>query len=207
VLFVPRLFHLRGPLDDPHSWRQCDTVGYSLDFARRGLDLLHPAVSWLGAHRTLIFEFPLPEAMSALLYRAFGAGPHWDRVVGLLFFAVATVYLHAFVRWAAGARTAWLTTLAWLAFPLGQFYSRAAHVDFAATAGAHALLYHGARAARERSWPHAAAAAAGGALAALIKAPYLIPVLGPLGLLALSASGIGGLALLGGALVVTAGCF
>jgi hypothetical protein len=76
-------------------------------------------------------------------------------------------------------------------------------VDFAATAGAHALLYHGAMAAREKRWPHAAAAAAGGALAAMIKAPYLLPLLGPLGLLALSASGAIGLSLLAGALMVT----
>jgi hypothetical protein len=59
-LLALRIPHLSGPLDDPHSWRQCDTVGYSLAFARHGIDLLHPSVVWLGAHRTLILEFPLP---------------------------------------------------------------------------------------------------------------------------------------------------
>jgi hypothetical protein len=207
ALFALRLPHLGGPLDDPHSWRQCDTAFYSLDFARRGFDLLHPSVCWLGGHRTLIFEFPLPEAISGLLYRVFGRSETWDRLVGLAFFSIATLYLHLFVKRIATARAAWLTTLAWLALPLGQFYSRAAHVDFAATAGAHALLYHGARAARERRWDHAAGAAVGGALAALIKAPYLLPLLGPLGLLALSAEGLAGLALLGGALLVTVVAF
>jgi len=203
ALFALRLPHLGGPLDDPHSWRQCDTAFYSLDFSRRGFDLLHPAVCWLGAHRTLIFEFPLPEAISGLLYRVFGRSETWDRLVALGFFSIATLYLHLFVRRIATVRAAWLATLAWLALPLGQFYSRAAHVDFAATAGAHALLYHGARAARERRWDHAAGAALGGAFAALIKGPYLLPLLGPLGLLALSAAGAAGFALLGGALLVT----
>jgi hypothetical protein len=203
LLLALRLPHLGGPLDDPHSWRQADTARYSLDFARNGIDLLHPAVCWLGAHRTLIFEFPLPEAMSGLLQRWFGEGEHWDRIVGLAFFLAATAYLHAFLRLAAGRRTAWIATLAWLALPLGQFYSRAAHVDFAATAGVHALLYHGARAARGAGWGHAAGAAAGGTLAALIKAPYLLPVMGPLGLIALSATGFPALAALGVALAVT----
>ncbi|MEO5618239.1 MAG: hypothetical protein ABIS67_10740 [Candidatus Eisenbacteria bacterium] len=203
LLVALRLPHLMGPLDDPHSWRQCDTARYSLDFARNGIDLLHPAVCWLGAHRTLIFEFALPEAISALLQRWFGEGEHWDRIVALGFFLAATFYLHAFLRLAAGRRAAWLATLAWLALPLGQFYSRAAHVDFAATAGVHALLYHGARAARGAHWGHAAGAAAGGTLAALIKAPYLLPVLGPLGLIALSATGVTALAALGAALAVT----
>ena len=207
ALFLPRLLHLGGPLDDPHSWRQCDTAFYSLDFSRRGFDLLHPSVCWLGAHRTLIFEFPLPEAISGLLDRLFGRSETWDRLVGLGFFALATLYLHLFVRRIASPRAAWLATLAWLALPLGQFYSRAAHVDFAATAGAHALLYHGAVAAREKRWSHAVAAGAWGAIAAMIKAPYLLPLLGPLGLLALSASGALGFALLAGALLVTVVAF
>jgi len=203
ALVALRLPHLGGPLDDPHSWRQCDTARYSLEFVRHGIDLLHPAVCWLGGHRTLIFEFPLPEAMSAGLQKLFGVGEHWDRIVALAFFLAATFFLHRFLDLAAGRRTAWLATLAWLALPLGQFYSRAAHVDFAATAGAHALLYHGARAARGGGWAHAGGAALGGALAAMIKAPYLLPVLGPLALVALSATGIAPLLSLGAALLVT----
>ena len=207
LLLALRLLHLGGPLDDPHAWRQCDTARASIEFARHGIDLLHPAVCWLGAHRILIFEFPLPEAMSALLQRAFGPGVVWDRIVDLAFFVVATVYLHAFVRLIAGARPAWIATLAWLAFPLGQFYSRAAHVDFAAIAGAHALLFHATRTARGGGWGHAAGALAGGVLAALVKAPYLLPLIGPLALVGLSVTGpmaFGALAVAG---VVTIAAF
>ncbi len=186
-LLAVRFLHLTGPLDDPHSWRQCDTVGYSLDFYRRGVDLLHPAVCWLGAHRTLIFELALPEAISAMLYRVFGPSAVWDRVVALGFFVIASLYFHALVRRVAGRRSAALATVAWLALPLGQFFSRAAHVDFAATAFAHALLYHAWVALERRSPAHAALAGAAGALAAMIKAPYLLPILPPLALVALAA--------------------
>jgi hypothetical protein len=182
ALVLARLPHLGGPLDDPHSWRQCDTVVYSLNFSRHGIDLLHPAVCWLGAHRTLIFEFPIVEALSALLYRVTGPDPVADRLVALGFYLVATAYFLRIVRRLAGHRPAWLATLVWLALPLGQFYSRAAHVDFAATAFTHALLYHGIRAFELRSTPHALVAAVAGALAAMIKAPYVLPVLAPLAL-------------------------
>lgn len=187
VLLALRLPHLRGPLDDPHSWRQCDTVFYSLDLCRRGMDILHPAVSWLGAHRTLIFELPLPEALTAMLYRVFGPDPLWDRVVALAGYLLATFYLWRIARHVGGARVGWLALISYLALPLAQFYSRAPQVDFAATAGAHAFLYHTIRAIERRSWPHASGAAIGGTLCTLLKAPYLIPMLPALAPVALSA--------------------
>jgi Dolichyl-phosphate-mannose-protein mannosyltransferase len=187
VLVALRLGHLGGPLDDPHSWRQCDTVVASLQFYRHGIDLLHPVVCWLGAHRTLLFEFPLVEALSAMLYHVTGPIPLGDRLVALAFFLLATVYFHRIVRRLAGRRPAWLATLVWLALPLGQFYSRAAHVDFAATALAHMLLFHTLRAFERRDLRHAAIAAGAGALAAMIKAPYVLPLLPPLALAWLAA--------------------
>jgi hypothetical protein len=207
ALLAVRLPHLGGPLDDPHSWRQCDTAFYSLDFLRRGIDLFHPSVCWLGAHRTLIFEFPLPEAMSAMLYRAFGPDPFWDRLVALGFFVVSAAYLRAFTGLIVERRVSWLVTLAYLAFPLGQFYSRAAHVDFAALAFAHGFLYHAAVAVRGGSLGHAGLAAASGALAAMIKAPYLVPVLGPLALVVWDRRGPRSIALSGGALLAAGVAF
>ena len=202
-----RFPRLTGPLDDPHSWRQCDTVHYSLDFYRRGLDLLHPAVSWLGGHRTLAFEFPLAEALSALLYRAFGPDPRWDRLVSLAFFALSALYLRALVRQVAGGRIAGLAALAYLAFPLGRFFSRAAHVDFVAIACAHAFLHHGLRGVRERSLGHALAAGVAGALAALVKAPYLLAVLGPFALAVFSVPLGSSLLLAGVPLALSAAAF
>lgn len=197
VLLALRLPRLAGPLDDPHSWRQCDTYFYSLSFFRNGIDLLRPSVSWLGAHGTLIFEFPLPEALSALLYHAFGPDPMWDRVVTFGFFVMATGYLHAFVRRFASARVAALATLAYLALPLGQYYSRAPQVDFAATAFAHAFAYHALVGLQRHSFRHGFGAAAFGVLAAMIKGPYLIPLLGPLAVAFLIAPGVAP-ALIGG---------
>lgn len=186
LLIALRGPHLSGPLDDPHSWRQCDTAHASLDFARHGIDVLHPTVNWLGGHRVLIFEFPLTEALTAPLHRVFGESPMWDRVVALAFFTLSTFWFYALVREWAGVRVARPATLAYLAVPLAMFFSRSAHVDFAAQAFVHGLLYHGTLAIRRASFPHALAAAMLGVPGALIKAPYLIPALLPIVCLALA---------------------
>src|SRR5437773_2375836 len=67
-----RLAHMGGPIDEPNAWRQADTAQYARAFFEDGIDLLRPSVCWLGPHRTLALEFPLPEAITALGYGAIG---------------------------------------------------------------------------------------------------------------------------------------
>lgn len=193
-LFVLRLPHLFGPLDDPHSWRQADTVHYTWQFVRHGIDLLHPRVNWLGGHGTLIFEFPLPEGIAALFGRAFGYTPAWDRAVALAFTALSAYWFHRFTRDLAGTTVARIATALYLVAPLSQFYSRAPQVDFAAQAFVHGLLWHSWRSLRGGHWGHAAVAAVCGALAAMIKVPYLLPILPPLALLSFGAGSLFSLA-------------
>ena len=173
LLVAWRLPHLRGPLTDPHSWRACDTVHTALDFYRRGFDLMHPRVCWLGAHRTLLLNFPLSETMSALLYRAFGPDPMWDRVVSLFFGIVATLYAGATARVLAGGRAGRLTALAYLAIPLSQYFSRVPHIEFSVIALVNGTFYHALRAHEEDSLKHAVLGALCGIGAGLVKGPYL----------------------------------
>jgi hypothetical protein len=176
ALVALRLPHLRGPLTDPHAWRQCDTVHTALDFYRRGFDLFHPRVDWLGGHRTLLLNFPLSEAMSAGLYRIFGPDPMWDRVVSLFFCLLATVYAGATARYLAGERAGRLATLAYLAIPLSQYFSRVPHIEFAVIAFVNGTFYHAMRAFEEKSNRQAAFGALCGILAGLVKGPYLATV-------------------------------
>ncbi len=173
ALVAWRVPHLHGPLTDPHSWRQCDTLHTSLDFFRRGFDLLHPRVCWLGAHRTLLLNFPLSEAMSALLYRAFGPDALWDRLVSLFFCLVATLYTGALARHLAGERVGRLAALAYLAIPLSQYFSRVPHIEFSVIALVNGTFYHAIRAHEERSNAHAFYGALCGIGAGLVKGPYL----------------------------------
>ncbi|HTM56961.1 MAG TPA: glycosyltransferase family 39 protein [Candidatus Udaeobacter sp.] len=187
ALLALRLPHLKGPLTDPHSWRQDDTVHFALDFYRRGLDLLHPHVTWLGAHQTIVLNFPFSEAITALLYRAFGPDPMWDRLVALSLFIVSAAYVRGIARRLAGERVSVLATLAYLAFPLGQYFSRVPHIEFSVLAFVDGTLYHSIRACSERRMSHTLAAIACATIAALVKAPYLGTLAVPLLLVFLAA--------------------
>ena len=154
VLWVgPRIPHLTGPIDEPMSWRQCDTAQYAYSFFREEISLLRPPVAWMGSHKTVVLEFPLPELLMAMAYRAFGHHLELARLVTLTFFLASACYLALIVRRLFGSRLAFSCVAIYGVLPLGLFYSRAIHIDFAAVFCAHALVYHSMRACDEGSWP------------------------------------------------------
>lgn len=172
ALVLARVPHLGETIDGPHSGRQCDTAFYALEFHRSGINLLRPSVCWLGAHKALALEFPLPEAIAAVLYHILGPRLLWMRLVTLGFFLGAVWYLHRLVAYLRSERTARLVTLLYLAMPLAMVYSRAVHVDFAAVFFAHGMLYYLIRGYDEERTRLIVTAGVLGALAFAIKAPY-----------------------------------
>src|SRR5207248_679692 len=107
-----------------------------------GFNLLRPSVGWMGAHKTVILEFPLIEAIMAAAYLWFGPYEVVARLVVLAFFAGSAVYLFLIARILVSTAVAWLATWMYLVLPLGVYYSRAVHIDFAVIFFAHAMAYH-----------------------------------------------------------------
>jgi 4-amino-4-deoxy-L-arabinose transferase-like glycosyltransferase len=174
LLIATRAPHLAGPIDDPHSWRQCDTANYAWAFFHDGASLLRPAVCWMGGYRTLILEFPLPEYLMALAYRVFGYDFLWARLVTLFFFAGSALYLYLLIRELWNEALAATATLIYVTLPLALFYSRALHIDFTAIFFAHAMAYHLIAGDRRHAGPHLVAGAVAAGLAAVIKSPYAL---------------------------------
>ena len=172
LLLITRSHHMRGPLDEHHAWRQCDTAFYAQMFYKTGINLLNPVVCWMGAHGSLILEFPLPEALMALGYHLFGSSYLIARIIVLTFFAGSAAYLFLFINLFMPRRTAAIALLVFLILPLSQFYSRAVHVDFFALFFAHGMAYHLARLRDRFSLPHFLTGTILGIIAFLIKAPY-----------------------------------
>jgi hypothetical protein len=172
VLLVPRMTHFAGPIDEPHSWRQCDTANYALAFYEEGIRLLRPSVCWMGSYKTVILEFPFPEALMALMYHLLGYHLALARFVTFLFFAGSAIYLYLIVCHVLRKRLAMIATAVYMILPLSLFYSRAVHVDFFAIFFAHAMTYHLLRASQGPSRRHLILGLAGGCMAFLIKAPY-----------------------------------
>ncbi len=189
ILLAPRVAHLAGPIDEPHSWRQCDTANYALAFHQEGINLLRPSVCWMGGYKTLVMEFPLPEALMAWMYNSFGCHLYLARLVTLLFFAGSALYLYLIVRHALYERLALIATSVYVVLPLSLFYSRAVHVDFFAVFFSHAMTYHLLRASERTSYGHGMAGLIAGTLAFLIKAPYAVYFALPLLALAVGRQG------------------
>lgn len=77
VAFVLRLYKLNSPLADLHSWRQADTAAVGRNFARDGIDLLHPKYDDLSGREAGIenpeghrmVEFPVYNSIFATTYK------------------------------------------------------------------------------------------------------------------------------------------
>lgn len=167
--------HMGEAIDDPHTWRQCDTAQYIHAFFTDGIDLMHPSVCWMGDHRTLILEFPLPEAVAAVAYHLFGPSHVTARWVTLIFFVGSTLFLYLFVRSITDRTTACLAAIISMVLPLALFYSRAIHIDYAALFFVHAMAWLWAEAIRKNSIRLLWLGSAPAALALIIKAPYVLP--------------------------------
>ncbi len=172
LLFALRLLHWHPEIDAPHDWRQCDTAYYILDFYQNGIDLLNPAVCWMGASDTVALEFPLPEAVVAMVWQLFGESIPLARFVFLVFFGGAVFYFYKIIDLLWGKTTAQWATLVYLSLPLSLFYSRAIHIDFFVVAATHFMFYHYLKGVQQLAWKHIMWSSLAAMLAFLIKAPY-----------------------------------
>lgn len=169
-----RFFFLGDAIDDPHGWRQCDTANYIMDFYKNGIDFAHPAVCWMGGYKTLILEFPLPEAVIAGLYHIFGPYHLVARLFFLLSFLFSAYYFFKVVQLRFEKDLAMLATLVYLILPLSIFYSRALHIDFFAIGFALAMVYHFQFGITNKNWLHLWMGTLVTAIAFLVKAPYIL---------------------------------
>ena len=81
IAALPRLYRINNPVADWHSWRQADTAAVARNFIKERFNLLYPQSDSLLASnpkqlpnpkRLFINEFPLYNAIVALLYQQFG---------------------------------------------------------------------------------------------------------------------------------------
>lgn len=176
-----RFFHFGEVLDSPHTWRQADTANYVYDFYKNGIDILHPSVCWMGAHKTVLLEFPLPEALASIAYHLFGESHIVIRVLFFLFFLGSLFFFYRIVDLITNKRTAQIASVIFLFMPLSLFFSRAVHIDFTALFFVHAGIFLLMKGYREKDIRTLILAITMCTLAILIKVPYLfyfsIPVL------------------------------
>ncbi|MHA7653218.1 ArnT family glycosyltransferase [Mycobacterium sp. ML4] len=131
LIRIPQLSHR---LNEMHEFRQTQTTYVALEFARRGIDLMHTPLPVFGPNADVPMEFPLAQGAAALLIRL-GLGPDSAmRIVGFVGFQASAILLALLVyRWHGK-----LTTIVALALfelsPYGLAWGAAALVDFPSVA-------------------------------------------------------------------------
>ncbi len=175
-----RFFHLGEIIDDPHSWRQCDTANYIWDFYKNGVDFLHPAVCWMGGYKTLILEFPLTEALIAWLYQIFEPSTIIARLFFLFFYTLGVFYFYKNCAFFLQKKTAMFSTIIYTFLPLSYYYSRALHIDFFALSFAMGMNYYYLVGIKEQKVKKIVIGSLFATIAFLVKVPYAISFCFPL---------------------------
>jgi len=185
AILVAVLVHLPSlgqPLLEAHGFRQSQTAFTALLFHEQGIDLLHPKLPVLGAPWEVPLEFPLFQALASMIMDL-GAGPDVaTRATGLASFVVTAWLTWVLARRTAGEHAGHIALGAFLCSPLALLWSRAALIEYLATALALAYVLAALRWLDGRgprvSW---VAAVAFGALAMLVKVTtgvlFLLPIL------------------------------
>ncbi|MDD5555829.1 MAG: glycosyltransferase family 39 protein [bacterium] len=121
---LPRLYHLRAPLLDNHSFRQTLTAMQSSIYYREGTSLFHPKTMAGRSGVSDLPEFPIYSYLVALLYRAFGFDEIWGRVVSIVFSLAAVFWFYRLTRRFFDEDLSLFASLLFALCPLFIFYSR-----------------------------------------------------------------------------------
>lgn len=139
--FAVRIYRIDFPLADWHSWRQVDTAGVTREFAKNGIDLLHPKymdLSSIPSGRDNPFgwrmvEFPYINGLTARIVQSLGglsavggtAGlVIIERLVSIVFSMGSVWLLYLIVEKFNGRKTAILAAAVLAFMPFNIYYSR-----------------------------------------------------------------------------------
>jgi hypothetical protein len=134
---------LGQPLTENFAWRQTQTAWTALIYHREGIDLLHPQVPVLGPPWHLAFEFPLFQALGALLMDLGFPTDTAMRILGLITFMFTGWLLYLLTARLAGEIAALIALVAFLFSPFGLLWGRTSLIEYLATAASLGFLLAG----------------------------------------------------------------
>jgi 4-amino-4-deoxy-L-arabinose transferase-like glycosyltransferase len=169
VGLLVRLPNLNAPLLAISSFRQTETAYPALIYHQQGINLLFPQLPVLGKPWQVPFEFPLFQAMAALLMNLGGAVDWAMRMSSVICCMATAVALWGLVRHISTRTAAALAVLAFLASPFTVWWSRASMIEYMATAFSVGYVWAGMIWIDRRQRRFAVLAIALGTLAMLVK--------------------------------------
>lgn len=169
-----RLYHLGAPLVGRHTWRQTDTAAMARNFFENGYQLLYPQIDWGGnAAGYVETEFQFYTFLVAILYKLFGFGEHWGRLVSALFSVVTAYFLYLLVRKHVDGKSALWASLFFGLLPLNIYYGRAFMPEATMLMGSVAGMYFFSQWLDSGQWRYWLLSVLSIGLACLVKIPCL----------------------------------
>lgn len=156
-------------LVESHAHRQTQTAYTALLYAESGIDLLRPPLPTLGPPGSVPQEFPLFQAMGALLIQAGVGADVAMRLTGLICAVAAALATYFLARRLVSPTAATTALLAFLFNPIAWMYGRASLIEYLAVAGSVGFLYFVSRWMDEGRATHWAAAGIAGLVGIGVK--------------------------------------
>ncbi len=181
VGLLVRLPSLNGPLLAISSFRQTETAYPALIYHQQGINLFVPQLPVLGRPWQVPFEFPLFQAMAAVIMDI-GGGIDWSlRFSAVICFIATAVALWGLVRHLSTRSAACIALVVFLASPFDMFWSRASMIEYMATAFSVGYVWAGMLWIDTRQRRFAALAIVLGTLAMTVKVTsavfWMVPLL------------------------------
>lgn len=164
-------------LVETYPFRQTQTAYTAFLYAEQGIDLLRPPLPILGPPGVIPFEFPLLQAIGAVVIRA---GTHPDtamRLVGLASFLASAWLVFLVARRFLSTRGALVALIAFLFNPHALLYGRTSLIEYLATAFGLVFVLFIMRfgdSGRPMDWLVALVGASGVLLVKITTAPVLL---------------------------------
>jgi hypothetical protein len=160
-------------VENPHSWRQLDTLFYAYDYYKNGIDLLSPSVSWMGGYKTVVLEFPILSALLSFMFYLPGNEVVWMRLFCFAIFLLSAFYLYKLTALFNSKSLALFTAVIYMMLPLSVFYSRALIADFTVMLCSTAMMYYYANGIRDENVKLLIAGSVFALFGAVMKVPYM----------------------------------
>lgn len=136
LTFIPRLYKIKNPIADWHSWRQSDTAAVARSLATEEFNLFYPrAHNYLpmnglpNPERYFLNEFPFYNSIVAVIYRLVGVNEIYARLVSVFFASLGTIFLYYLVRNLTDEKTALISSIFYAILPFNIYYGRVVMPD------------------------------------------------------------------------------
>jgi hypothetical protein len=142
VAFIVRLYHVTYPIYDYMCFRQTQTASTIMNYYRNGIDVMLPTVNSIGSPGVLVLEFPLFQAIGAVIYSLISPDIIYIRLLSILCSLIASLYLYKLVVYFFNKTTAIFSLIFFLFAPLNIFFSRTPMIESMAAMLSIMFLYY-----------------------------------------------------------------